>query len=164
MKALLVLLWALVGMAQLVNHYEVLGVAENATAAEITRAFKLLVVKHHPDKQQQGSSAEAHDFIVKLNEAYSVLKAPDQRAGFDEELRFFREHGRLRWQLRYRVYPRTNVWVVIVATGGRVVTYCCSFSHLFSSPKCWCRWRCSGICACGGTSACTLRPRAPTFI
>jgi curved DNA-binding protein CbpA len=116
MRALFVFLWALGAVAQLVNHYEVLGVAENAATAEITRAFKLLAIKHHPDKQQQQGSPVAHDFIVQLTEAYSVLKG-DQRSGYDEELRFFREHGRLRWQLRYRVYPRTNVWVVIVVTG-----------------------------------------------
>ena len=76
---------------------------------------------YHPDKQQHGSPAASSDFIVQLTEAYSVLKNEQSRAAYDEELRFFREHGRLRWGLRYRVYPRTNLWAVIVCTGERSV-------------------------------------------
>jgi curved DNA-binding protein CbpA len=117
MTLLLVLLWTLLGVAQPVNRYEVLGVAENATTAEIARAFKILAVKHHPDKQRD--SAASHDYFMQLAEAHSVLK--DKRAAFDEELRFFREHGRVWWQVRYRVVSRSNfaanVWVVIAVAG-----------------------------------------------
>ena len=32
------------------NYYDVLGVNEQSTSAEITRAFKELAKKHHPDR------------------------------------------------------------------------------------------------------------------
>lgn len=96
-------------VAQFVNHYEVLNVPENATSSEIGRAYKSLAVKLHPDKG--GDS----DRFVALTEAYAVLKSPDSRREFDVELGFYRKHGTVRWGLRYRVYPRTNVWVVLLA-------------------------------------------------
>ncbi len=75
---------------------------------------KLLALKAHPDKND--GSSEANAFFVRLTEAYSVLKNDKTRREFVEELRFFRTHGRVRWTMRYRLYPRTNVYVVIIAT------------------------------------------------
>lgn len=97
--------------AQFVNHYEVLGVAENATDRDIRKAYRVYALAHHPDKA--GANHDEAAFVA-VTEAYSVLKDADERAAFDEELAFFRKHGRLRWGLRYRVYPKTNVWVVMV--------------------------------------------------
>ncbi len=65
---------------------------------------------HHQDASLDPS------LFVQMTESYTVLKNEQTRKDFEEELRFFRQHGHLRWQIRYRVYPSTNVYVVICAT------------------------------------------------
>lgn len=60
------------------NYYEILGLEPDATPAEVKRAYRNLVVKHHPDK---GGSAE---LMSELNEAYECLSDPDRRKHYDE--------------------------------------------------------------------------------
>ena len=49
------------------NYYDVLGVNEQSTSAEITKAFKDLAKKHHPDrggdKDKFQEISEAHDTL-----------------------------------------------------------------------------------------------------
>jgi len=59
------------------NCYETLGVAADATAAEIRRAFKAASRRAHPDR---GGSHEAQ---VKVNLAYEILSNPESRTRHD---------------------------------------------------------------------------------
>lgn len=61
------------------NPYKILGVATDASAAEIKAAYLVLIKKHHPDRT--GGSDE---IIILLNEAYAVLSDPHRRALYDE--------------------------------------------------------------------------------
>lgn len=62
------------------SFYEILGVAENASAEDIKKAYRRLAMKHHPDKNKDG----ADDTLIKeINEAYSVLSDPDKRKKYD---------------------------------------------------------------------------------
>jgi hypothetical protein len=63
------------------NYYEVLGVASNATEAEIDRSFKAKAREQHPDA---GGTEEA---MKLLNEAREVLANSDSRAAYDERRR-----------------------------------------------------------------------------
>lgn len=58
--------------------YEVLGVAFDASTAEIKAAYRRLAIQRHPDR---GGSAEA---MAELNEAYEVLKDPERRQHYNE--------------------------------------------------------------------------------
>ena len=64
------------------DHYEVLGVEANATTQEITRAFRKLAVKFHPDKNMQDAADATARFKV-IREAHDVLTSPTRRVRFD---------------------------------------------------------------------------------
>jgi len=66
------------------NHYQVLGVAANAPAAEIKRAYRKLVVRYHPDKH--GGDARYEDQFKAVSVAYRVLSDPGRRASYDFQL------------------------------------------------------------------------------
>lgn len=59
------------------NHYETLGVPQNASAEDIKKAYRQLAMKHHPDKG--GDEAQ----FQKINAAYETLKDPQKRAEYD---------------------------------------------------------------------------------
>jgi len=66
------------------NHYQVLGVAPTAPAAEIKRAYRQLVVRYHPDKH--GGDVRYEDQFKAVATAYGVLSNPDRRAAYDFQL------------------------------------------------------------------------------
>lgn len=63
------------------DHYETLGVARNATDAELKRAYRKLARKHHPDTNPGDPEAEAR--FKKVNAAYEVLSDADRRSMYD---------------------------------------------------------------------------------
>ena len=64
------------------NYYDVLGVNEKATSAEITKAFKDLAKQHHPDRG--GDEAK----FKEINEAHDTLKSPQKRHDYDTMRKF----------------------------------------------------------------------------
>lgn len=67
------------------NHYEVLGVSENANEAEIKKAFRSLSLKYHPDRN---SSEEAKSKMQEITGAYEVLKDPEAKKKYDMQRKF----------------------------------------------------------------------------
>ncbi len=63
------------------NPYEVLGVARDASDADIKKAYHKLVMKYHPDKNQGDKSAE--EKFKEVNNAFDILKDPQKRAAYD---------------------------------------------------------------------------------
>lgn len=63
------------------DYYEVLGVAKDASADDIKKAFRKLAVKYHPDRNQGDTAAE--EKFKEINEAYAVLSDPDKRKKYD---------------------------------------------------------------------------------
>ena len=63
------------------DYYAVLGVAREASAEEIKKAFRKLARKHHPDvaKDKQG----AEETFKEINEAHEVLSDPEKRKKYD---------------------------------------------------------------------------------
>ena len=62
------------------SHYATLGLPENATTADIKRAYRRLVLLTHPDRT---SDFAAHRRFLAVNEAYDVLSHPARRAAYD---------------------------------------------------------------------------------
>ncbi len=63
------------------NPYEVLGVARDASDADIKKAYHKLVMKYHPDKNQGDKTAE--EKFKEVNNAFDILKDPQKRAAYD---------------------------------------------------------------------------------
>lgn len=63
------------------DYYEILGVARDADADEIKRAYRKLAFKYHPDRN--GGSKEAEAKFREATEAYEVLRDPEKRGAYD---------------------------------------------------------------------------------
>ena len=63
------------------DFYTVLGVARNATADEIKKAYRKLARKHHPDLNP--NNADAKKKFQQINEANEVLSDPESRKKYD---------------------------------------------------------------------------------
>jgi len=68
---------------QFKDYYEVLGVARDAPADAIKKAYRQLARKYHPDVNK---APEAEARMKDVNEAYAVLSDPERRAAFDQLL------------------------------------------------------------------------------
>jgi molecular chaperone DnaJ len=64
------------------DFYKVLGVAENASAAEIKKAYRKLAKQYHPDANPNDSAAAER--FKEVSEAYSVLSDDDKRKQYDQ--------------------------------------------------------------------------------
>ncbi|HEX4633901.1 MAG TPA: DnaJ domain-containing protein, partial [Gemmatimonadales bacterium] len=63
------------------DFYKVLGVAMDATAEDVKRAYRKLAMEHHPDRNNGDKQAE--EKFKEITEAYEVLRDPQQRAAYD---------------------------------------------------------------------------------
>src|SRR6202034_572875 len=62
------------------DYYKVMGVARDATEAQIKQAYRKLARRYHPDVSKE-KDAEAR--FKEVGEAYEVLKTPEKRAAYD---------------------------------------------------------------------------------
>ncbi|TQS90027.1 J domain-containing protein [Arthrobacter sp. TS-15] len=74
------------------DHYATLHVSPDATAREITRAYRALLRTHHPDTRQRvddGDTTSAGDLqeLHAIMQAYVVLSDPGKRAAYDSARR-----------------------------------------------------------------------------
>jgi molecular chaperone DnaJ len=75
------------------DYYKVLGVAEGASAKEITKAYRKLARQYHPD--QNPGDAAAEERFKEISAAYEVLGDATKRGEYDEVRRLGPDgHGR----------------------------------------------------------------------
>lgn len=63
------------------DYYATLGVAKDAGADELKRAYRKQAMQYHPDRNPGDKAAEAK--FKEVNEAYDVLKDDQKRAAYD---------------------------------------------------------------------------------
>lgn len=63
------------------DYYKILGVDKNATKEEISKAFRKLAVKYHPDKNPNNKAAE--EKFKEITEANEVLSDSEKRKKYD---------------------------------------------------------------------------------
>jgi curved DNA-binding protein len=62
------------------DYYKIMGVARDATDAQVKQAYRRLARKYHPDVSKE-PDAEAQ--FKEVGEAYEVLRSPEKRAAYD---------------------------------------------------------------------------------
>jgi molecular chaperone DnaJ len=73
------------------DYYDVLGVSQDAGAAEIKRAYRQLARRYHPDISGEERGAAA---FLEVSRAYEVLRDPERRRSYDARLI---ARGRTEW-------------------------------------------------------------------
>jgi DnaJ-class molecular chaperone len=85
------------------DYYDILSISKTATEAEIKKAYRVLALRFHPDKNQVPGSSSlnigAKDAFNHISHAYTILIDPEKRQHYD---RFGPETEQPRPQNRYR--------------------------------------------------------------
>ncbi|MFG0317200.1 MAG: DnaJ domain-containing protein, partial [Planctomycetota bacterium JB042] len=61
------------------DYYKTLGVARDASAEEIKRAYRKLALEWHPDRHSGDEKEAAERRFKQVSEAYEVLKDEEKR-------------------------------------------------------------------------------------
>ncbi|CCL99667.1 uncharacterized protein FIBRA_01688 [Fibroporia radiculosa] len=95
------------------NFYDILGVAQGASADAVRKAYKLKALETHPDKLPQGvreaerEAAEARFRDVRA--AFEVLSDPAKRRAYDNGLEYMRKHVDLS-EMQTKLARDRNEW------------------------------------------------------
>ena len=73
------------------NYFEILGVTQTASSAEVKQAYRQLARKYHPDLNP-GDQAAEEQFKL-LGEAYEILSDPEKRSQYEEYSSFWKQKG-----------------------------------------------------------------------
>ena len=65
------------------DYYGILRVPQNASDAEIKKAYRKLAMQYHPDRNP-GKEKWANEKFKQINEAYGVLGDPQKRRQYDQ--------------------------------------------------------------------------------
>jgi curved DNA-binding protein CbpA len=72
--------------------YEILQLSPNATPDTISRVYRLLAARYHPDNAETGDP----ELFLQLSQAYQVLSDPHRRAAYDAA---YQASRKLRWKI-----------------------------------------------------------------
>ena len=69
-------------MQDFVDYYEIMQISPNAEYHTITRVYRMLASRYHPDNPATGNQ----EMFLQLQHAYEVLSDPERRAAYNTEL------------------------------------------------------------------------------
>lgn len=67
------------------DYYKILKIKRPATAEEIEKAWKLRLLRIHPDTQDEELQSAANELAKKVNVAHDVLSHPVEKLDYDRE-------------------------------------------------------------------------------
>src|ERR1700692_190481 len=103
-----------------------MGVARDATEAQIKQAYRKLARKYHPDVSKE-KDAEAR--VKEVGEAYEVLKSPEKRAAYEQL-------GQHRPGEAFRPPPNWDSGFEFSGSGPGNPAYSDFFDSLFGAQRC----------------------------
>ena len=65
------------------NYYNVLGIKKSASQKEISKAYRKLALKYHPDRNSSCSKVKCEQKFKEISEAYQVLSDKISRRIYD---------------------------------------------------------------------------------
>jgi curved DNA-binding protein CbpA len=75
------------------NLYSILNVSNNATLEDIKKSYKKLIIKNHPDKNQNSPDINKYnEKFIKIKDAYEILSDEHKRKLYDASLNNFKNH------------------------------------------------------------------------
>jgi DnaJ-class molecular chaperone len=78
------------------DYYKIIGVAENAGADDIRKAYRNLAFRYHPDR-----NPGSEEMMKEINEAYAVLSNPAKRNEYDGLRQTYGSFARDRFRQSY---------------------------------------------------------------
>ena len=112
-----------------VDHYAVLEISKSARDVEIKKAYHRLAIKYHPHKNPEDPVVATEKFL-RVSEAHHVLRDPEKRRKYENELAFqtflstiFRPAAYLNSHLFHITGPLTLSDFIINVLALGVVTY-----------------------------------------
>jgi molecular chaperone DnaJ len=73
------------------DYYQILHIPQTANEQEIKKAYRQLVMKFHPDRNEGNELAGIH--FIEVQEAYEVLSHPARRSAYNQQ-RWYRQSNR----------------------------------------------------------------------
>ena len=73
------------------DYYRILEVHPDASPEVITRAYRTLAQKHHPDRYHSSDKTRMNERMQELNEAYETLSDESRRRRFDRQWKSYQE-------------------------------------------------------------------------
>lgn len=94
----------------MITYYEILEVSRMASKEVITKAYKVLVRKYHPDlEQDEKKKDEAKEKMVRINEAYETLSDDEKRKKYDDTIAILEEKERIEKEKKKQQGKTQNV-------------------------------------------------------
>lgn len=66
------------------DHYSILGVARNATAKQLSAAYKKLSMIYHPERPENQNNEVSQKMYRRINDAFQTLSDPFKRKQYDD--------------------------------------------------------------------------------
>lgn len=82
-RRILLIFLLVVGHALSADYYKILGVKKDANKKALTKAYRKLALKYHPDKNPK-NKVKATQKFEELSAAYEVLNDPEKRRIYDQ--------------------------------------------------------------------------------